>query len=159
MVSWSQKHYKIIWHKMPNDLVFLTQTDTTIGFVSQNAEKLTQIKQRPPHKHYIKAVNSLQTLKSFTRVPSSHKNRVRRSNKTTFILPNGHSYRIIRDQHHLLLLDRLKWAYTTSANLSNLPYDETFAKKVADVIISPLKEKQHASNIYKLGKYAIKRIR
>ena len=159
MVSWSQKHYKIIWHKMPNDLVFLTQTDTTIGFVSQNAEKLTQIKQRPPHKHYIKAVNSLQTLKSFTRVPSSHKNRVRRANKTTFILPNGHSYRVIRDKHHLLLLDRLKWAYTTSANPSNLSYDENFAKEVADVIISPLKEKQQASNIYKLGKYAIKRIR
>ena len=46
--------------------VFLTQTDTTIGFVSQDAERLTHIKQRPPHKSYIKAVNSLQTLKTFT---------------------------------------------------------------------------------------------
>jgi tRNA A37 threonylcarbamoyladenosine synthetase subunit TsaC/SUA5/YrdC len=141
------------------DKVFLTQTDTTIGFVSQNADRLTAIKQRPPHKHYIKAVNSLKTLKTFTRVPSSHRNRVRRANKITFIMPNGHSYRIIRDQHHLLLLNRLKWAYTTSANLSAKDYDENFAKKSADVIISPLKQKYSASNIYKLGKTTLKRIR
>ena len=144
---------------MLKDKVFLTQTDTTIGFVSQNADKLTSIKQRPPHKHYIKAVNSLAILKTFTRVPSSHKNRVRRSRKTTFILPDGHSYRLIQDQHHLLLLDRLKWAYTTSANLSAHAYDEKFAKEVADVIIEPLKQNNQASNIYKLGKQIIKRIR
>ncbi len=139
--------------------VFLTQTDTTIGFVSQNAKKLTEIKQRPLHKHYIKAVNSLHTLKQFTRVPSSHKNRVRRANKTTFIMPNTHSYRIVHDKHHLLLLNRLKWAYTTSANISNKNYDENFAKKIADIIIEPLKETSQASHIYKLGKYILKRIR
>ena len=144
---------------MLKDKVFLTQTDTTIGFVSQNADKLTNIKHRPPHKHYIKAVNSLATLKSFTRVPSRHKNRVRRSRKTTFILPNGHSYRLIQDKHHLLLLNRLKWAYTTSANLSNHAYDEKFAKGMADVIIEPLNQNNQASNIYKLGKQTIKRIR
>ena len=139
--------------------VFLTQTDTTIGFVSQNAEKLTQIKQRPPHKHYIQAVNSLHTLNTFTRVPQKYKKRVRRAKKTTFIMPKGHSYRVIRDRHHLLLLDRLKWAYTTSANLSNEAYDESFAREMADVIIEPIKETKQASQIYKLGKYALKRIR
>ncbi len=141
------------------DFVFLTQTDTTIGFVSQNAEKLTAIKQRPPHKHYIKALPSLKTLKLFTRVPNSHKNRVRRSKKTTFIMPNGHSYRVVQDKHHLLLLNRLEWAYTTSANLSSESYDESFAKKSADIIITPLKQKNSASNIYKLGKITLKRIR
>jgi len=140
-------------------LVFLTQTDTTIGFVSQNANKLTQIKKRPPHKFYIKAVNSLQTLKAFTRVPSSHKNRVRRSAKTTFIMPNGHSYRVVRDEHHLLLLNRLKWVYTTSANLSNEPYDEVFAKEKSDVIITPLNQNSQASAIIKVGNQVIRRIR
>ena len=144
---------------MLRDLVFLTQTDTTIGFISQNAEKLTQIKQRPPHKHYIKALPSLKTLKSFARIPNSHKNRVRRSKKTTFIMPNGDSYRVIQDRHHLLLLNRLGWAYTTSANLSSEAYDESFAKENADVIITPLKQKHSASNIYKLGKSTLKRIR
>ena len=144
---------------MLKDKVFLTQTDTTIGFVSQNAEKLTAIKQRSPHKHYIKAVNSLKTLKTFTRIPSQHKKRIRRSSKTTFILPNRYSYRVIKNTHHLLLLNRLQWAYTTSANLSTQTYDENFAKRQADVIVEPLKENQDVSIIFKLGKRSIKRIR
>ena len=144
---------------MLNNKVFLTQTDTTIGFVSQDADKLTQIKQRPPHKHYIKAVNSLHTLKTFIRVPQKHKNRVRRSTKTTFIMMNGQSYRVIQDKHHLLLLNRLKWAYTTSANLSNQAYDEQFTRKMTDVIIEPLNQTNVSSTIYKLGKTTIKRIR
>jgi tRNA A37 threonylcarbamoyladenosine synthetase subunit TsaC/SUA5/YrdC len=139
--------------------VFLTQTDTTIGFVSQNADRLDLLKKRLPNKHYIKAVNSLNTLQSFTRVPQRHKKRVRRANKTTFIMPSGKSYRVIYDKHHLLLLDRLKWAYTTSANLSGLVYDESFARKAADVVIEPLKETKSASKIYKLGNYSLKRIR
>ena len=139
--------------------VFLTQTDTTIGFVSQNADKLTKIKQRPPHKHYIKAVNSLKTLNHFTRVPSKYKNQVRRAKKTTFIMPDGHSYRIIQDRHHLLLLNRIKWAYTTSANLSGHEYDEVFATKMADIIIGPLQKSAKASSIYQLGKETIRRIR
>ena len=139
--------------------VFLTQTDTTIRFVSQNSDKLTEIKQRPPHKHYIKAVNSLQTLQTFTRVPNKHKNRVRRAKKTTFVLPNMYSYRVVQDKHHLLLLNRLKWVYTTSANLSNQAYDETFAKGMTDVIIEPLHTTKKASYIYKLGKNTLKRIR
>ncbi len=150
---------KAVSSKQFKNLVFLTQTDTTIGFVSQNSDRLTAIKQRPPHKHYIKALDSLQTLKTFTRVPSFHKNRVRRSAKTTFILPNSYSYRVVKDKHHLLLLNRLKWAYTTSANLSNQPYNEHFAKEAADVIVTPLKQSNQASSIYKLGNYTIKRIR
>jgi tRNA A37 threonylcarbamoyladenosine synthetase subunit TsaC/SUA5/YrdC len=84
---------------------------------------------------------------------------VRRAIKTTFILPNGYSYRVVKNRHHLLLLNCLKWAYTTSANLSNQPYDENFAKKAADVIVAPLNETKQASHIYKLGNYALKRIR
>jgi len=141
------------------NLVYLTQTDTTIGFVSQNADRLSEIKQRPPHKHYIKAVNSLDTLKTFARVPQIHKNRVRRAKKTTFIMPNGNSYRVIKDKHHILLLNRLKWAYTTSANLSGDAYDETFARKMADVIIEPIKKTAKPSSIYKLGQCTKKRIR
>ena len=141
------------------ELVFLTQTDTTIGFVSQSAKRLTQIKLRPPHKHYIKAVDSLKTLQTFTRIPHRYKGLVRRAKKTTFILPDGNSYRVVHDPHHLLLLQRLKWAYTTSANRSGEPYDEAFAKAQADVIITPLKANQTPSTIYKLGKETIQRIR
>ena len=139
--------------------VFLTQTDTTIGFISQNPHRLSKIKKRPPHKHYIKAVNSLETLCTFTRIPNLYKNHVRRSSKTTFILPNTHSYRVINDKHHLLLLNRLKWAYTTSANLSGSHYDENFAKMVTDIIVESITDTTQASKIFKLGKTSLKRIR
>ena len=144
---------------MFKNLVFLTKTDTTIGFISKSSKKLTEIKQRPPSKHYIKALPSLKSLQSFTRIPLVHRNRLRRSNKTTFILPNGNSYRIIRDKHHLLLLNRLGWSYTTSANLSNKKYDEDFAKRYSDVVVSPLESENSASTIYKLNNKNIKRIR
>jgi tRNA A37 threonylcarbamoyladenosine synthetase subunit TsaC/SUA5/YrdC len=148
-----------VQYPMLKETVFLTQTDTTIGFVSQNTAALTKIKQRPPHKIYIKAVNSLSTLNKLTRTPSMHKKSVRRANKTTFIMPNGRSYRLIRDSHHLLLLDRIKWAYTTSANLSSHTYDETFAKEAVDIIITPLQNFHSPSTILKLGKIQQRRIR
>jgi tRNA A37 threonylcarbamoyladenosine synthetase subunit TsaC/SUA5/YrdC len=144
---------------MLKNKVFLTQTDTTLGFVSQSLHKLNQIKKRPPSKHYIKALNSLHTLQTFTRVPLKHRKQVRRATKSTFIMPNGFSYRIVRDSHHLLLLNRFKWIYTTSANLSGQTYDESFAKANADVIITPLWSLQQASSIFKLGKRKIQRIR
>ena len=141
------------------DSIFLTQTDTTVGFVSQNSCRLTQVKERPPNKHYIRAVNSLRTLTHFTRIPSSHKKRVRRARRTTFIMPSGDSFRLIRERGHLLLINRLTWAYTTSANLSGEPYDEAFAKEAADIVITPLQTKRNASAIYRLGKNRLKRIR
>ncbi|HHH37823.1 MAG TPA: Sua5 YciO YrdC YwlC family protein [Epsilonproteobacteria bacterium] len=143
------------------NLVFLTPTDTTVGFVSQNAFKLTLIKQRPPSKHYIKAIPSLRTLTSFTRVPNRHKKRIRRAKRSTFIFPNGYSYRVIKTHPHHSLIQKLSWAYTTSANPSGKDFDEKFATSVADVIVGyPLPEKQKtASSIYQINNTNIKRIR
>ena len=143
------------------NLVFLTQTDTTVGFVSQNSRRLTQVKQRPPHKYYIKALSSLQKLKSLTRVPEKYKNRVRKAQRTTFIFPNGHSYRIIRDPYHQKLIKKYAWMYTTSANISGNEYDDIFAREAADVIVGfPARLKQkRVSSIFKLNNINIKRIR
>jgi len=144
-----------------NNFLFLTKTDTTIGFVSQDASKIDQAKERLPNKHYIRAVNSLRTLQSFTRVPSWHKNRVRRSKRTTFIMPNGHSFRVVKDCEHNLLLDRLKWVYSSSANLSGFEYDKGYVQRVSEVIISSKasSDKGEASSIYRLGQMTIQRIR
>ena len=139
--------------------VFLTATDTTVGFVSQNAAKLDAIKGRPAHKRYIVALASFQSLKTRTRIPPLHRKRVRRARRSTFILPCGTSYRVIDDRHHRMLMERLGWAYTTSANKSGEAYDETFAKAAADVIVAPLRPKAAPSSIYKLGKTRYKRIR
>ncbi len=142
------------------DLVFLTATDTTIGFVSQNAKKLNQIKQRPQNKLFITTLPSLDKLNGLTRVPSAHASRVRRSGKTTFIMPSGDSYRIVQDTTpHNLLLNRLGWAYSTSANMSGKKYDEKFARKSTDVIVAPLKHNGQASSLFKLGKRKIQRLR
>ncbi|MBN2721260.1 MAG: Sua5 YciO YrdC YwlC family protein [Campylobacterales bacterium] len=141
------------------DLVFLTATDTTIGFVSKNAQKLNQIKQRPQNKLFITVLPSLDKLNSLTRIPPAHSLRVRRSQKTTFIMPNGDSYRVVHDRRHNLLLNRLGWAYSTSANPSGKEYDEEFAHKSADIIIAPLKQNGQASSLFKLGKRKIQRLR
>jgi len=69
--------------------LYLTQTDTTIGFVSQDISKIDRAKKRLPNKYYIRVVDSLESLKTFTRVPQKYKNRVRRAKKSTFIFPCG----------------------------------------------------------------------
>jgi len=140
--------------------LFLTPTDTTIGFVSQDSFKIDRAKKRKPNKHYIRVVDSLKTLKSFTRVPTSHKNRLRRAKKTTFIMPNGLSFRLVKGTEHNLLLDRLHWLYSSSANLSGAEYDEAYAKARAEVIVTfPKKRSGRASTIYRLGQKNMKVIR
>ncbi len=141
--------------------MFLTPTDTTVGFVSQSADRLTEIKQRPPHKHFIKALPSLQTLKSFIRVPQKHKNRLRRAKRSTFIFPNGYSYRIIREKQHLSLIQKLGWAYTTSANLSGESFDETFASDAVDIIVKypSYQGSRGASSIFKLNNFKLLKVR
>jgi tRNA A37 threonylcarbamoyladenosine synthetase subunit TsaC/SUA5/YrdC len=142
-------------------LVYLTPTDTTIGFISQDAAQLSRIKERPPNKHYIKAIPSLQKLRSFTRVPLMHHNLIRRAQRTTFIVPDGNSFRIIKHTPHAHLIGKLDWAYTTSANLSGQRYDETFARNEADVVVRfPIKaDDKEASKIVRLNNIRAKRIR
>jgi tRNA A37 threonylcarbamoyladenosine synthetase subunit TsaC/SUA5/YrdC len=134
--------------------VYLTNTDTTVGFISQDASRLDDIKMRTPDKQYIIALPSLSALKRYTRTPVSHANRIRRSRRTTFIMPDGCAYRIIRDRKHLWLIKRLGWAYTTSANASGKEFDEKWARAQADKVIEPVGKSthDHASNIYILGK-------
>jgi len=140
--------------------LYLTQTDTTIGFVSQDSSKIDIAKKRLPNKHYIRVVNSLQTLKSFTRVPQKYKNRIRRSRQTTFIMPNGYSFRVVKDSRHNFLLDRLEYAYSSSANLSGEDYDPDYAKEQAKIIVcEPHTQRNKASKIYRLGLNRIKSIR
>jgi len=140
--------------------LYLTPTDTTMGFVSQDSLKIDKAKNRKPNKHYIRVVNSLETLKTFTRVPQKHKNRVRRSTQTTFIMPHGESFRVVKGTKHNLLLDRVKWFYSSSANLSGAKYNELYAKKMSEVIVSfPNGNSGEPSKIYRLGHGVIKSIR
>jgi len=120
---------------MNPQLVFLVQTETTVGFLSQNSKKLAVSKQRNKKQPFIRCVDSLQTLKEFTRVPKKFKNRVRRSDKTTFIYPNGEALRVVKDNEHLKFLKKLKWAYSSSANLTSKTFKVSYAKQKADIIV------------------------
>ena len=143
-----------------NSNLYLTQTDTTIGFICQDASKIDKAKKRKPNKYYIKVVDSLETLKTFTRVPNKYKNRVRRAKRTSFIMPNSLSFRVVKNTEHNLLLDRLAWVYSSSANLSGAEYDENYAQKNTEVLVSfPNMKKGTASKIYKLSQNNIRSIR
>ena len=145
---------------MQNTLIYLTQTDTTVGFLSQDFKKLNKIKNRNINKKVLIEVDSLKTLKTFTRVPKKFKKQVRRAKKITFIYPNGNSFRVVKDKRHLRFLQKFKWMYSTSANLSGEKFDKSWAKKQADIIVEDKRGlfEGEASKIYKIRK-KIKKIR
>jgi tRNA A37 threonylcarbamoyladenosine synthetase subunit TsaC/SUA5/YrdC len=142
---------------MFKDLVYFVQTDTTVGFLSQNPSSLSKAKQRLEGKSYIKAVASNTKL---PRVPNRHKNQIRRAKKTTFIYPNNESYRVIKDEHKEFV-KKFGFIYSTSANKSGEGYDLTYALNNADVVVytkAGFKAKG-ASKLVKLYKGGCKRLR
>jgi len=48
--------------------IYLVQTDTTVGFLSQDAKKLALIKKRDPNKPFLISVDSFKRLKEFSKV-------------------------------------------------------------------------------------------
>jgi tRNA A37 threonylcarbamoyladenosine synthetase subunit TsaC/SUA5/YrdC len=59
-----------------------------------------------------------------------------------------------------LLLDRLRWSYSSSANISGERYNGQYAEDATEVIISePNSRNGIPSTIYKLGINRIKKIR
>lgn len=135
------------------DYVILAQTDTTVGFLSQNASRLSEIKSRPPHKPFIQSFDS---LKSFTqeggRVPEKFKKDLRRTKNTSFIIKNR-AIRIVDSGPHHKLLQKYGWLYSTSANAQGAHYEAHFAHKHADLIVEDARGlfEGAASKIYKIN--------
>ena len=143
---------------MRSDLIYLVQTNTTVGFLSQNLEKLNKIKKRPPNKKFLKVITEYNIL---PRVAKKHRKRVRRTpNKNTYIIKNE-AYRVITEPHHREFLKKFKWMYSSSANESGKHFDEKFAIQNADVLVMDKRGyfEDIPSKIYKLSKTKIKRIR
>ena len=139
--------------------VYLTQTDTTVGLLSQDANKLYELKKREVSKQFIRVVDSLETLKEFTRVPKAFRKEIRRASKTTYIYPNG-AIRVSKDEQHNQFLRQHKWMYSTSANISGGAIDIEWASGVADVIINPYNLHENSSSkIIKIKKNRAKRVR
>ena len=142
-------------------LVYLAQTDTTVGFLSQDSSKLEQIKNRVDKKGFIISVDSFSTLKTFTRIPKIHRKMVRRAKKTTIVYQNNLAIRVVRDKEHLRFLKKIKWAYSTSSNSTGCEFEENFAKNNADVIIYNKYgfNEKISSKIVKCGKITKRRLR
>jgi len=140
--------------------VFLAQTDTTVGFLSQDDSRLGAIKMRDTSKPFLKVFSDFQTLKKHTRVPNPYKNWVRRAKKTTFIVKNQ-AFRYVSDPAHASLIAAHGWFYSTSANPSGGSYDSSFCAHNADWIIEDARglSELSPSQIFKLGHHRLQKLR
>ena len=140
--------------------VILTQTDTTVGFLSQNMRELQSIKKRPLNKPFIKVYTTLKNFKNdANRVPNKQKNRVRRLKKTTFVL-NNNAFRVAPHKLSSTLLCE-PWYYSTSANESSKKFNRLFCESKADIIIEnkELLYEGISSSLMKINAQKIKRLR
>jgi len=147
---------------LDSNKVYLVQTDTTVGFLSNDPYQLSITKQRDPNQKILRAVDSFKTLQQFVRVPNKFKRQIRNSQKTTFIYPNGDSYRVVdRDDSHQNFLKKFHIMYSTSANVTKQEFSEEFAVNNADIVLFTKHGFNNigSSKIYKLGKTSIIRIR
>jgi len=145
---------------MDPKLVYLAQTDTTVGLLSQNDPQLAKIKKRASDKPFIKAYDSFKTLRSNIKIEKKHRKVVRRSSKTTFVVGQK-SFRVVKDIRHKGLVSKFGWLYTTSANESSKGFNIVFAIEHADVVTfcSNDFEAKKPSAILRLLKKKLKKIR
>ncbi len=141
--------------------VILSQTDTTVGFLSQDAQKLYEIKSRQSSKPFLKVYKNFKTfLHEHNRIPKNMKNLVRRSKKTTFIVKNK-AFRIANPHLDSQILRNISWGYSTSANESGKHFDRTFCEAKADIIIEDAKGlfESSSSALIKINNTKKKRLR
>jgi len=143
------------------NLVFLVQTDTTVGLLSKEKKRLSLIKQRDIKQPFLKSIATFCELKKETRVPKRFKKFVRRKKKTTFIYPNLKAIRVVQDAPHQSFLKRFGWMYSTSANKTGCEFDFGYIKDRVDIILFEADEfrADSASSIIKIGKKSIRRLR
>ncbi|MBW6488229.1 MAG: Sua5/YciO/YrdC/YwlC family protein [Sulfurimonas sp.] len=115
--------------------VIVAQTDTTVGFLSHDSQKLYSVKSRPKTKPFIKVYKDFRSfLSDGKRVEKNRKNMVRRSKKTTFII-NDFSFRVAESDLNSQILRDFSWFYSTSANQSGEKFSRDFCESKADIII------------------------
>jgi tRNA A37 threonylcarbamoyladenosine synthetase subunit TsaC/SUA5/YrdC len=141
-------------------MIFLVQTDTTAGLLSQDGAALNAAKGRDTDQKLIRAVGSFMTLKKFARVPPAHRNLVRRSRGRSFVFPNGEALRVVFGAHRRFF-DRMEWAFSTSANRRGERFDQKWAESVSDCfVLTPDGFRENApSGIVRLGRARKVRIR
>ena len=140
--------------------IILTQTDTTVGFLSLDADALYEIKERSTKKQFIKVYTNFKALLSTCRVPNNQKNIIRRAKKTTFIVKNN-AFRIAENRLNSQVLRNSTCRYSTSANKSNEKFSREFCEDKADIIIENIDglKENSSSKLIKLNNKKRKRLR
>ncbi len=141
--------------------VVLTQTDTTVGFLSKDERKLYEIKSRSTSKPFLKVYCNFKIFSSLNnRVPHNKKNLIRRSKKTTFIV-NGKAFRIAKSKLNSQVLENYEWCFSTSANESSKNFNREFCESKSDIIIENKDKLQEctSSQILKINESKIRKLR
>ena len=140
-------------------MIYLAQTDTTVGFLSKDFTQINRAKMRPENTPCVLTTANLNELKTLARVPEKFKNLVRRAKKSTFIYPNQISLRYVQGCEHAKFLRQFGAMYSSSANLHGEKFDEDYAREIADIIVDEKFSERAASKIYKISNFKIKKIR
>lgn len=149
--------------------IFLAQSDTTAGFLSQDFRALNRTKMRNTQQSVLLTLDSLSKLKNLVRIPNAHKNRVRKSTKSTFVYRGKNSLsqeslavRLVNAKSpHSAFLEFFPFLYSSSANAHKAEFDLNFALDRADIIVLDKRflSAQKPSKMYKISNLQIKRIR
>lgn len=144
-------------------MLYLAQTDTTAGFLSKDFREINRIKNRPLNTPCLLTMAEFGALSRFSRVPNSHKNFIRKAKKTSFILTNSRSFRVVKNHPHAAFLREFGAFFSSSANLHGKKFDANLAKKITlkngGKVLNDTLFEGKASKIYKLHRNKKRKIR
>lgn len=140
--------------------LILAQTDTTVGFLSQDASALAQLKGREEGKPFLKVFASFKILQQHSRIPLKYRAWVRHAKRTTFVIKNQ-AIRYVNGTPHADLVAHYGWLYSTSANESGKHYDQNFCEQHSDRVIEDAKGFQECapSSIFRLTSTQFQQLR
>lgn len=145
--------------------IILAQSDTTAGFLCKDSTKLNHIKNRNPNTKILIESPNLATLKTLSRVPNKHKNRIRkmalRKAKTTFVFPNGNAIRLVTQPKQQRVLQIFGALFSSSANTHKANFNREDAIAKSDIIVLDKRDlfENTPSTILKLGRKKIHKLR
>lgn len=145
-------------------VIFLAQSDTTVGFLSKNKERICQIKHSPKNKAILMESCDLAHIKRISRIPTILKKSIRRAKKVSFIFPNNYAFRVVSEdfsKSHYRFLRQFGLLFSSSANKNAMKFDYDFAINNADIIVCDNRGiyENAPSHIFKIQKNALKKIR
>jgi tRNA A37 threonylcarbamoyladenosine synthetase subunit TsaC/SUA5/YrdC len=140
--------------------LILAQTDTTVGFLSQDESLLARTKGRPENKPFLKVFSTFKQMTQHTRIPLKYRTWVRHARKTTFVIKNQ-ALRYVGGSPHARLVEHYGWLYSTSANESGQHFNRDFCEGHSDLIIEDSHglHERASSKIFKLTSTQYTRLR